>query len=105
MTTALLVYYSTINRDRLEYVLRSQGIDVYLISGRDSNATDSARRHPADVVVIDKDVTDISLNQAVRQIAQLMPKRLIYAVGVNHERVDVFRYGHRIGRVDLREIR
>ncbi len=105
MTTALLVYYNLMNRDRLERSLRSQGIEVYSISGRDPNAKDSARRHPADIVVIDSGANDISLNQAVRQIARLMPKSLIYSVGLDHRRVGVFRNGRRIGTVDLNEIR
>ena len=105
MTTALLVYYSIMDRDRLESLLRSQGIDVCSISGRDSNATDSARRHPADVVVIDSNADDISIKQSVRQIAQLMPECLVYLVGIDHEKVGVFRNGRRIGTVDFDEIR
>ena len=92
------------DRDRLENLLRSQEIDVCSISGRDSDATDSARRHPADIVVIDNNADDISIKQTVRQIAQLMPKSLVYAVGIDHEKVGVFQNGHRINTVSFREI-
>ena len=61
MTTALLVYYSRLSRDRLQHELRRQGIEVYPISGRAPDAAEVARVHPADVVVVDRDVTDISV--------------------------------------------
>ena len=104
MTTALLVFYSRLSCVRLERILRSQGIEVYLISGRASNATETVRRHPADVVVIDKDVADISVTQAVRYIAQTFPCSPIFTASANHQRVEVYRKGRRVGTVALGEI-
>ena len=104
MTTALLVYYSMPSRDRLERVLRCQGIDVNPISGRASDATETVRKHPADVVVIDKDTADISVTQAVRQIAQTLPRSLIFTADANHQRAEVYFKGRLAGAVDLREI-
>ena len=104
MTTALLVYYSELSRDRLERLLWNQGIEVYLISGRAPVAAESARRHPADVVVIDKDATDISVTQAVRQMAQILPRSLIFTAGANRPTAEVYRKGRCIGTVNLGEI-
>ncbi len=104
MTTALLVFYSRLSRDRLERILRSQGIEVYPISGRAPDATETVRRHPADVVVIDKDVADISVTQAVRHIAQILPRRPIFTASTNNQKAEVFRKGRRIGTVNLGEI-
>ena len=104
MTKALLVYYSSLSRDRLELILRSQGIEVYLIPGRAPNATEALRRHPADVVVIDKNAADISVTQAVRQIAGILPRSLIFAAAGDHDGVEVYYKGRRIGTVNLGEI-
>ena len=89
MTTALLVFYSRHSRDRLESILRNQGIEVYLISGRSPDATESVRRHPADLVVIDKGVADISVTQAVRHIAQILPHSPIFTASANHQSSEV----------------
>ena len=104
MTTAVLVYYSRLSRDRLQHMLRSQGIEVYLISGRAPDATETARRHPADVVVIDKDAADISITQAVRQITQILPWSLIFTAAANRPTAEVYRKGRRIGTVNPGEI-
>ena len=104
MTTALLVFYSTHNRDRLESILRNQGIELYLISGRLPDATETVRRHPADLVVIDKDVADISVTQAVRHIAQILPHSPIFTASANHQRAEVYRKGRHVGTVSLGEI-
>ena len=104
MTTALLVFYSRLSRVRLERILRSQGIEVYLISGRASDATKRVRRHPADVVVIDKDAADISVTQAVRYIAQTFPCSLIFTASATHRRAEVYRKGRHVGTVNLGEI-
>ena len=104
MTTALLVCYSKHSRDRLESILRNQGIEVYLISGRLSNATETVRRHPADLVVIDKDVADISVTQAVRHIAQILPRSPIFTVSASHQRAEVYRKGRHVGTVNVGEI-
>ena len=93
MTTALLVFYSRLSRVRLERILRSQGIEVYLISGRAYDATERVRRHQADFVVIDKDVADISVTQAVRYIAQTFPCNPIFTASANHQRAEVYRRG------------
>ena len=104
MTTALLVFYSQVSRDRLERILRAQGFEVYLISGKAPDATETVRRHPADVVVIDGDVADISVTQAVRHIAQILPCRPIFTASTNNQKAGVFRNGRRIGTVNLGEI-
>ena len=104
MTTALLVYYSKLSRDYLERMLRSQGIEVYLIPGRAPDATENARMHPADVVVIDKNATDISVTQAARQMAQILPESLIFTAAANRPRAEVYRKGRRVGTVNLEEI-
>ena len=104
MTTALLVFYSRFSRNRLEHSLRSQGIEVYLISGRAPDATEIIRRHPADVVVIDKDVADISVTQAVRHIAQILPRKPILTASANHQRAEIYRKGRHVGTVNLGEI-
>ncbi len=104
MTTALLVFYSRLSRDRLERILRSQGIEVYLISGRAPDAAETVRRHPADVVVIDKDVADISVTQAVRHIAQILPRSPIFTASANHQRAEVYRKGRHVGNQLLVEL-
>ncbi len=104
MTTALLVFYSGLSRDRLGRILRCQGIEVYLISGRAPDATERVRRHPADLVVIDKDVADISVTQALRYIAQTFPCSPIFTASATHQRAEVYRKGRRVGTVNLREI-
>ncbi len=104
MTTALLVFYSRLSRDRLERILRSQGIEVYLISGRAPDATESVRRDPADMVDMDKDVADISVTQAVRHIAQILPLSAIFTASANHQRAEVYRKGRHVGMVNLGEI-
>ncbi len=104
MTTALLVFYSRLSRDRLERILRGQGMEVYLISGRGPDATETIRMHPADVVVIDKDVADISVTQAVRHIAQILPLSPIFTASADHQRAEVYRKGRQVGTVNLGEI-
>ena len=105
LTSALLVYYSEFSRDRLEFELRSRGVKVHAISGRAEDAVDSVRTHPADVVVIDKDAADISITQAVRQIAHILPRSLIFTAGASPQDVDVYHKGYRVGTVDLEDIR
>ena len=104
MTTALLVYYSRLSRNRMVDMLGSQGIEVYPIAGRLPNATETVRKHPEDVVVIDRDAADISVTQAVRQIAQILPWSLIFTAGTNNQKAEVYRQGRRIGTVNLEEI-
>ena len=104
MTNAILVYYSRVSRDWLKRMLRSHGIEVYPISGRAPNATETVRKYPANVVVIDRDVADISVTQAVRQIAQILPQSLIFTATTNDQRAEVYRNGRRIGSVNLGEI-
>jgi len=104
MTTLLLIYYSRLNRDGLADMLRSQGIEVYPIWGRLPNATEIVRKHPARVVVIDRDSADISVTQAVRQIAQILPCSLIFTAAINNQKAEVYRKGRRIGTVNLEEI-
>ena len=104
MTNALLVYYSRISRDSLERILRSQGFEVNLISGRAHDATQTVRRQSAEVVVIDKDAPDISVAQAVRQIAQILPRSLIFTAAANQEGAEVYRQSRRVGTVSLGKI-
>ena len=104
MPTALLVYYSRFSRDRLEHILRCQGMEVYPISGRAPDATERVRGHPTDVVVIDKDVTDISVTQAVRRIAQILPRGPVFTASANYQRAEVYRKGRHVGTVNLGEI-
>ena len=98
------MFYSGLNRDRLERMLGSQGIEVYLISERAPDATETVRKHPAAVVVIDKDVADISVTQAVRHIAQILPRSPIFTASANHQRAEVYCKGQRVGTVNLEEI-
>ena len=101
---ALLVYDSRLSRDRLECMLRNQRIEVFVISGRAPDATETARSLPADMVVIDKDTADISVTQAVRHIAQILPRRLIFTAAANQPRAEVYRKGRRVGTVNIGEI-
>ena len=102
--SVLLVYYSTRSRDRLEVMLRSQGAEVYAVSGRAPDATEQVRRHPEDLAVIDKDVTDISVSQAARRMGQILPATLVFAVGSGRQVVEVYKNGRQIGVIDSREI-
>lgn len=102
--SVLLVYYSTRSRDRLEAMLRSQGAEVYAVSGRDLDAADRVRRHPEEVAVIDKNVTDISVSQAARRLGQILPSTLVFAVGIDRQVVDVYKGGRRVGAIDIHEI-
>ncbi|PKB79546.1 MAG: hypothetical protein BZY88_12640 [SAR202 cluster bacterium Io17-Chloro-G9] len=104
MTNAILVYYSMVSRNCLKRMLRSHGIEVYPISGRAPNATETVRKYPTNVVVIDRDVADISVTQAVRQIAQILPQSLIFTATANDQRAEVYRNGRRIGSVNVEEI-
>ncbi len=56
------------------------------------------------MVVIDKDVADISVIQAVRHITQISPLRPIFTASVNHQRAEVYRKGRHVGTVNLGEI-
>ena len=102
--SALLVYYSPRSRDRLEAMLRSQGAEVYAVSGRALDATEQVRRHPEHLAVIDKDVTDISVSQAVRRMGQILPSTLVFAVGSDRQVVEVYLNGRQVGAIDFHEI-
>ena len=102
--SVLLVYYSTRSRDRLEAMLRSQGAEVCAIFGRELDAAERVRTHPEDVIVIDKDVTDISVSQAARRMGQILPSTLVFAVGSDLQVVEVYKRGRRVGTIDFHEI-
>ena len=104
MTTALLVYYSRRSLQCLERMLGGQGIEVYPISGRAPDSTEAVRNNPADVVIIDKDATDISITQAVRHIAQILPRCLIFTASAKQQTAEVYRGGWRVGTVIAGEI-
>ena len=84
--------------------MRSQGAKVYAVSGRALDATEQVRRHPEDLAVIDKDVTDISVSQAARRMGQILPSTLVFAVGSDRQVVEVYRNGRRVGAIDFHEI-
>ena len=102
--SVLLVYYSARSRNRLEAMLRSQGADVYSVSGRALDAAERVRRHPKDLAVVDKDVTDISVSQATRRVGQILPSTLVFAVGSDRQTVEVYKNGRQIGAIDSDEI-
>jgi len=102
--SVLLVYYSARSRDRLETMLRSQGAEVYAVPGRALDAAERVRRHPKDLAVVDKDVTDISVSQATRRVGQILPSTLVFAVGGDRQTVEVYKNGRQIGAIGSDEI-
>jgi AmiR/NasT family two-component response regulator len=105
MAPTVLVYYSPAGRDRLEAVLDGQDIRVYPVAGRAPHAVEEIRRHPAEMVVVDADTDDISLNQAVHQLGRLLPMSLVFVVSPGREAADVYRGGHRVGVAESSDIR
>ena len=97
------MYYSKVSRDRLKRMLGSHGIEVSPISGRAPNATETLRKYPANLVIVDRDVADISVTQAVRQIVQILPQSLIFTATAKDQTADVYRNGRRIGSVTFGE--
>lgn len=92
----LLVYYSASARQHLETVLRERCREVYALNGREADAAELLRRHPAEVVVIDQGVGDVSINQAVRQVGMMLPASVVLAVPSDGQEVQVYLGGRRI---------
>jgi hypothetical protein len=92
----LLVYYSASARQCLETALRRWCREVFALDGRASDATDSLRSHPAEVVVIDQGAGDVSINQAVRQVGMILPGSLVLTVAQDGQEVQVYLGGRRI---------
>ena len=103
MSMALLVYYSPAGRDHLETVLRNRGFEVYPIAGRAPHAMEEIQRHPSDVVVIDCDSHDISINQAVRQVGRTLPDSLILTACAGRPTADVYQSGRQVAAAESLE--
>ena len=93
----LLVYYSPASRRRLESALHAQHLEVYAVDARAPNAVDAILKHPAEVVVMDAGADDISVSLALRQLGQMMPRRLVITAHPGREKVDLYRDGRRVG--------
>ena len=95
--TAIVLYYSPAGRDHLETVLRGQGVGAYSIAGRAPHALEEIRRHPAKVVIVDRDPDDISVRQAVRQVGRALPDSLVVMAGIGRPSAEVYREGRQVG--------
>ena len=100
---ALLVYYSSDARHRLESALHAQRWDVWVVSGRASDATDAIRMHPADVVVVDGTAKDVNITLAVQHISRTVLHSAVISVRPDLQTVDVYRGGHRVGFLESLE--
>ena len=100
---ALLVYYSSDARHRLESVLHAQRWDVWAVSGRASDATDAIRMCPADVVVVDASAEDVNIRLAVQHVSRTVLHGAVISVRPDPQTVEVYRGGHRVGFVESLE--
>ncbi len=100
---ALLVYYSSDARRRLESALHAQRWDVWAVSGRAPDATDAIRMRPADVVVVDGGAKDVNIGLAVQHISRTVGCGAVISARPDLQTVDVYRGGHRVGFVESLE--
>ena len=81
-------------------LLQRQRLRLHPVEGRAGRAVEEIQRHPEEVVVIDSDATDISINQAVRQIGRLLPNSLVFTVHPQRKIATVYQTGRRVGEVN-----